>query len=1241
MPDAWGSVIEVDDAACGTTQVLWPSGPAIARRGVTEVLGGGRPGRAVRLVDAYDDLTDALAGVGPVTPVPWDARQHVQQAIDAFWSAFDAAADAAGRDRGLTGHPLHVVAHGAGALVVLLARARGRTGSTSSAAVGPLGEDVADWEWMRHQGGRCVLLSPPLDGAASADARLTGLDELSEALTLLEPTLSIEDLRRLWASCPAVTMQSTAVASEPAWRELSGAGPDWWAGTSLVYGLGVPTPAVDPANRERLVSVVGDGNITLPQRGRLGASVWFAAGSAWAMLQDPATRAAVVGLVQGRRPQGLLGSAPDIDETRTAQAWPSSRGLLLFPTDEDLVRGALHGTSTPSAVRPPLRVSVVHGDLDALGVPVLVGTYDGTPIAGAGRRVNGMLHGALERRVLLGQYPGPAGTVTTFLDGTGTVKAAVLGLGDAGDVTPGRLTSSVTQAVLRVVADVMDRRPEGQLEPLTIASVLIATSGPAALSVQSSVTALVNGVRRANRRLRDLGAGVAVGTLQIVELYEELAIDAVHALADLTAADSTASDSRSDTVLGEPRLVTGVGPLPGQPTREYFRDEWRTVRVGALRTASDTSPDPATTVDGAGGPRDDGLVALSFTNVGRAARAEQEVTRSQRVLVDQLVADSITSPSASEQLHNTLYELLLPPSMKEQGRERDNLMYVVDDHAAQLPLELLATSTHDEGVVPIALDVGVIRRLETSTFRPNVRTASGTAALVIGNPPAGRELPFLPGAAAEAVAVAQVLRDNGFAVSELIRRSHDDASVTPADVLNMLFASEYRVVHIAGHGIYRPGRPTGSGVVIGPGLYLTALEIAQMQAVPELVFLNCCHLAALGAPEQVSRTAQDPDWRRDRLAASVSRALIDAGVRAVVAAGWAVDDGAAVRFARCFYEGMMAGRDLGVASHRARRATHDHYRSTNTWGAYQVYGPPAFRLFLPRGTDSRADFPRSRREYAGALERLVRRAGEAPDTEREVIGSELDALVDAAPSSWQGGAERARAARVLEQLGRYEQAVVGYRGALSRWGAKADVSTIQRLANVLAKAAVAEHETAAADGRQPPPLDRLGEAESMLTGLNRLIGTTPERLSLLGSTLRRRATLLTDPVERTDAARRSAEHYRSAYEQHRAELGEADYYSGINYVIMRWLGCLIRTGERPAQTEQAELERIVRDCEQAAKAVRWDFWARVTVADAELARRLVTGTLDAGVGRPRRSGLPELLPRRIQSQRTDHGPRAP
>ena len=116
-----------------------------------------------------------------------------------------------------------------------------------------------------------------------------------------------------------------------------------------------------------------------------------------------------------------------------------------------------------------------------------------------------------------------------------------------------------------------------------------------------------------------------------------------------------------------------------------------------------------------------------------------------------------------------------------------------------------------------------------------------------------------------------------------------------------------------------------------------------MRVVPELVFVNCCHLAARN-PAQVlvqdATTAAMPD--RARFAAGVAEELIKIGVRCVVAAGWAIEDAAASEFAVHLYGALIRGRRFIDAVAEAREAA--FAMGGNTWAAYQCYGDPDWRF---------------------------------------------------------------------------------------------------------------------------------------------------------------------------------------------------------------------------------------------------------------------------------------------------------
>jgi len=182
------------------------------------------------------------------------------------------------------------------------------------------------------------------------------------------------------------------------------------------------------------------------------------------------------------------------------------------------------------------------------------------------------------------------------------------------------------------------------------------------------------------------------------------------------------------------------------------------------------------------------------------------------------------------------------------------------------------------------------------------------------------------------------------------RQASDHPHHTAIDVFNTLFKKPYRILMIAAHGevnVIGVDGKARTGVVLSDGVMLTATEVGQMEVVPDLVFLNCCHLG---------KTDNRSDVGYNRLAYSLSRELIEMGVRCVIAAGWAVDDAAACTFSKTFFESFVdGGKPFGDAVLEARRRTYKLHTELNTWGAYQAYGDPNYVLNVDNEQDVSSD----------------------------------------------------------------------------------------------------------------------------------------------------------------------------------------------------------------------------------------------------------------------------------------------
>lgn len=144
--------------------------------------------------------------------------------------------------------------------------------------------------------------------------------------------------------------------------------------------------------------------------------------------------------------------------------------------------------------------------------------------------------------------------------------------------------------------------------------------------------------------------------------------------------------------------------------------------------------------------------------------------------------------------------------------------------------------------------------------------------------------------------------------------------------------SEYRVLHLAAHGIVSTKVPARSALVLRPseaedGL-LQAREILNLRLDASLVTLSACDTS--------SGTAQGQDG-----VASLVRPFVAAGARAVVANLWAADDTFSAAMMREFYEQLAAGEDIGEALRRAKLsmiATFGPEAVPRLWSGVLVHG---------------------------------------------------------------------------------------------------------------------------------------------------------------------------------------------------------------------------------------------------------------------------------------------------------------
>lgn len=785
------------------------------------------------------------------------------------------------------------------------------------------------------------------------------------------------------------------------------------------------------------------------------------------------------------------------------------RGALDHPATAS-ARLAARAGETDRAARWPVHVRIVHDDLANARAPVLVGHYDHDVIVAAERALDRHLAGRLSDLHRLDLYAGPLQTATVVLrDGDGSAAggrhpgAIVAGLGGVGDLTPGRLTATLEQALAAYGEERLDvarrrrrgappaaRRPAVVRAPV---SAVLVGSGEAGVTLADSLQALLRAVAAANARLarsraaapgdRVAGPIAFIDRVDVLELYEDRAIEAVYALRAIARPDALSRFVLADRLthgrLGQTRARAGAAPA-----------WWQRIRV----TADDHG-------------------ALSFEALTQLARAHAALTSTQRGLVDAFVDRATSRPTMDRSVGHTLFELLMPNDLKACAPDRRNLVLVLNAGAAALPWELLH-DRHDAGAAPLSVNSGMVRQLLTGRRRDRVQRAAWPTALVIGNPLV-RDPRFanLPGAAREAQAVAGQLARAGYEV-----RALTGPAAHPQAVLSALHERPWRVVHLAAHGVFEhrpaPDEPFVSGLVLDDGVLLSPADIEQMRVVPDLVFINGCHLGRM----RITQPASNPF---PRLAASLAAQFIEMGVRAVVAAGWAIDDRAARAFAAAFYAGMFGGRTFGDAVVAARQRLFRSYRDTAVWGAYQCYGDPGFSL-APARTPARRERWAAWSEAVRWIDQVAGEANQNGEPRRPAAIAEIEAGLAELPPRWRAEPVLVAASAIaFGTLGDHARAVA-CRPAITR-AERAEVSleTLERLAAFMI-ARSGELSRTPARSRRAATL--LGEAETLLRALV-AIGPTARRSALLGELHRSRALMARDGRQR----RRAIEAMAGAY----------------------------------------------------------------------------------------------------------------
>ncbi len=325
------------------------------------------------------------------------------------------------------------------------------------------------------------------------------------------------------------------------------------------------------------------------------------------------------------------------------------------------------------------------------------------------------------------------------------------------------------------------------------------------------------------------------------------------------------------------------------------------------------------------------------------------------------------TPAVQLERGRFLEGLLMPIDLRKQLYGAAPLVMMLDSTTARIHWEMIAQPSLDSSAVRrppqpgtfeyednfLGTSRGFTRQLRT-TFAPPPEPPpppqSILRVLVVADP---AEDAHLPGAEEEAVAVADLFESFNTAPNTTrveVKRLFGPIDATRTNVLRELMLRRYDILHFAGHCVFEwDGDPNLSGWIFNVKRkeLLSANELNRIDQVPKFVFSNACE------------SGVTPDRARDRnprLAPSFAEAFFNRGVANFVCTAWPVDDVAARMFAVTLYAKLLgiqsdtvpnAGGPVPMhrAMQEARLAIARTPNGRTTWGAYQHYGNPYFRLF--------------------------------------------------------------------------------------------------------------------------------------------------------------------------------------------------------------------------------------------------------------------------------------------------------
>jgi CHAT domain-containing protein len=307
-------------------------------------------------------------------------------------------------------------------------------------------------------------------------------------------------------------------------------------------------------------------------------------------------------------------------------------------------------------------------------------------------------------------------------------------------------------------------------------------------------------------------------------------------------------------------------------------------------------------------------------------------------LLGQLGGYSVLAPDKAAQFGASLAKLLLSQNISTalERHSECHLVVVHDAGASRIPWEMLPIG----GKYP-ALAGGISHRYETANLSVakwlQCRQEAEVLAVLLVTNPSGN----LPGAEAEGDRILKLLKGN-----ERVELKELRGGAATKDALKDAFSSGcYDMVHYAGHGFFDPQQRGRSGLFCANGEVLSGLDLAAIDNLPTLMFVNACETARVrGADASVAPTEDVTEVVQGGV--GFAEALLRGGIANFIGTYWPVTDVTATTFATAFYPCLLAGATLNESLLNSRRALAKLSDSPapEDWADYVFYGDPDFCL---------------------------------------------------------------------------------------------------------------------------------------------------------------------------------------------------------------------------------------------------------------------------------------------------------